>query len=410
MNLKNITSLYRAALEVDSLQGMVDLAHKLSGYPILVADSIHNILAMSRDLTERFGADARWQTLLEQNYLPSPPDSASAPYQMPLPSQLEQPQPVHVNHCVLPDGAISIMCDLRDRDHIVLKLAVMRVPKDQKTGEFAQALAEGCLLLYYRLLRGAGSPASSGRGQYILSLIHGQAPSASVNAQWLGIGPPYVLMVFPKIPEGVVALSFSRMAEELEHAFGYGIKTVTEEEQLTILLHAPDRYEEFIWQADKILRMYQRPAGVSQPFQNMMNLRSSFEQAQIQLQAAMDFQGFCRCATEEEFTLFQMFRSLVAQDSREHYLHPDAKLLAEMDEKHGTHYLETVFSWLYYEKNAAQAAKHIYVHRNTLDNRMGKIAGMVQAHWKNSGYCIRMLYSAWFLLRRQGLLRDGLLR
>ena len=123
----------------------------------------------------------------------------------------------------------------------------------------------------------------------------------------------------------------------------------------------------------------------------------------------MDFQGLCRCAAGEEFTLFQMFRSLADQDSRERFLHPDAKRLGELDEKHGTRYLETVLSWLYYEKNAAQAAKHIYVHRNTLDNRMGKIAGLVQAHWENGGYCTRMLYSAWFLLRQQGKLRDGLL-
>ncbi len=410
MEQSQLTTIYRAALEVDSLQRMVDLAYELKGYPILVADSIHNILAMSRELAEQLGPEARWQTLLEQNYLPSPPDSERAPYQQPLPAQLEQPQPVHVNHCALPDGGNSIMCDLRDRGHIVLKLAVMRVPIDQETKDFAQTLAEGCLLLYYRLLRGAGSPAISGRGQYILSLIHGQAPSASVNVQWLGIGPPDVLMVFPRNPEGVVALSFSRMVEELEDAFGYGIKTVTEEEQLTILLHAPEQYGEFMHRANEILRLYQRPAGVSQPFQDMMSLRSCFEQAQLQLQAAMDFQGFYRCAAKEEFALFQMFRCLAAQDSRECFLHLDARRLGELDEKHGAHYLETVFSWLYYEKNAAQAAKHIYVHRNTLDNRLGKIAGLVQAHWDSAGYCTRMLYGAWYLLRQQGQLRDGLLR
>lgn len=409
MNLQNLTSLFRASLEADSLQSMVDLAHKFSGYSILLADSIHNILAISGDIAAQFGIDVRWKTLLEQNYLPSPPNSASAPYQMPLPSQLEQPQPVHVNLCALSDGQYSIMCDLRDQGHIVLKLAVMRVPQDQETIEFARALSEACLLLFYRLLRGNFSPVVSGRGQYILSLIEGQAPSPSVNAQWLGVAPPYVLLVFPQSPEGVVALSFSRMAEALEHTFGYGIKTVTEEEQLTILFHAPERYVDFLKRVDGILRQYQHPAGVSQPFQDMMDLRNSFEQAQKQLQAAMDFLGFCRCATEEEFAVFQMFHSLADQDRREQILHPDAKLLAEMDKKHGTHYLETIFSWLYYEKNAALAAKHIYVHRNTLDNRLNKVADLVQTHWENGGYCTRMLYSTWFLLRKQMLLRDGLL-
>lgn len=410
MDVGTLSSLYRAALEVDSLQQMVDLAHSISGYPILVADSIHNILAMSKDVAEQFGAEVRWNTLLEQNYLPTPPDPVRAPYQMPLATQLEQPQPVHVNRCVLDDGGYSFMCDLRDRNHIVLKLAIMRVSKKQKTEEFARTLAEACLLLYYRLLRGIGSPSVFGRGQYILSLIHGQLPGNSVNAQWLGIVPPYVLMVFPRNSEGVVALSFSRMTGELESAFGSGIITVTEEEQLTMLFHAPDRYEDFIQRANEILLLYQQPAGVSPSFQDMIQLRSCFEQAQLQLQAALDFQGFFRCASEAEFGLFQMFQTLAAQDSRERFVHPDARRLGGLDEKHGTHYLETVFSWLYYEKNAAQAAKHIYVHRNTLDNRLGKITDLVQAHWENGGYCTRMLYSAWFLLRQQGKLRDGLLR
>ena len=59
---------------------MTALAHQTLGRPILMADSIHNILAVSDDVAERFGKDVRWKRLVEEGWLPSPPRPEAGAY------------------------------------------------------------------------------------------------------------------------------------------------------------------------------------------------------------------------------------------------------------------------------------------------------------------------------------------
>lgn len=398
---------YQKAVTADSFQDLVDLAQEVLKKPVILADSIHNLLAVSRDVTARFGAAVTWQQLMDAQWLPCPPRNAEGNYHLPLESQLKMPQTIRLDRCVMENGSVTYLCDIREKQHIVLKLAVIGLENVRMEAQI-QSLAESCYLLYFKLVR-MKSGMISGRGQYLSSLLEGNPQNKRMNPQWLGVEPPYALVVFPTADAGVVALSFSQMAIALEREFGYGIRTVTPKEQLIFLMHVPHGYDHFIKMADGILSQNSQPAGVSLPFYELENVRDRLIQANRQLQAAMDFQGFCRCATAEEFIPFELFQMAAEQDTGENLLHQDAKILWETDKKRASHYLETVFSWLYYEKNASRAAQHIFVHRNTLDNRMGKITEQLKSRWDNGGYCTRMLYSTWLLLRRQGWLRDSML-
>ena len=397
---------YQAAVSVGSLQEMVELASQILGRPVLIADSIHNILAISKDVVAHFGENVSWKLLVERGWLPSPPKGECGAYQMPLPSQLAVSEPVKISSCVLPSGEITYLCDLRDNGHIIMKLAVMAAQRGED--QQVETLAKGCYLLYFRLIR-SGTEYTSGRGNYIRSLLQGKLSAEPVSAQWLGVEPPYLLLVFPVRENGVVELSMSNMMDALKQELGYGIQSTSESEQMVLLFHAPEDAENLEERLNAIIMPRQIPLGVSTPFFELSQLKRVFLETSRQLQVAMDFHGFSRCAMQKEFGVFQMFELVRQQDTEDSLLHPDAGVLWERDRKYGSHDLETLFCWLYYEKNAAKAAKHIFVHRNTLDNRIAKISERLNADWSLGGYCTAMLYSAWFYLRKEGWLRDSTL-
>lgn len=397
---------YQAAVSAGSLQEMVEVANQIMGRPILIADSIHNILAISKDVTAHFGENVSWKLLMEQGWLPSPPQGERSAFHMPLPSQLASSEPVRISSCVLPSGEITYLCDLRDNDHIIMKLAVMAAQRGEDRR--VEMLAESCYLLYFRLIR-SGTEQTSGRGNYIRSLVQGKLPTEPVSVQWLGVEPPYLLLVFPLKENGVVELSMSNIMDALKKELGYGIQSTSASEQMLLLFHAPENAENLEERLNEILIRGHTPVGVSTPFLELNQLKLVFEETNQQLQAAMKFRGFSRCAMKKEFGVFQMFELVRQQDTEEGLLHPDAGVLWERDRKHGAHDLETLFCWLYYEKNAVEAAKHVFVHRNTLDNRIAKISERVNADWNMGGYCTAMLYSTWFYLQKEGWLRDAML-
>ena len=406
MNESQDLIFFRAAVTANSLQEMTALAHQTLGRPILMADSIHNILAVSDDVAERFGKDVRWKRLVEEGWLPSPPTPKDGAYKMPLPSQLETPEPVRISSCVLPSGEITYLCDLRDHGHIIMKLAVMASQRGED--QRVEALAKSCYLLYFRLVQ-SGAEYVSGRGNYLRGLLQGNDQLEPVSTQWLGIAAPYLLLVFPVEEKGVVELSISRLMDALRKELGYGIRSVSESEQLVILFHAPEDVEQLGERLNRILQCGNYPVGVSRPFLDLIQLRQVFQETNQQLQAAMAFRGFSRCAMKRDFCVFQMFELVRKQDAACSLLHPDAETLWDRDRTRGSHDLETLFCWLYYEKNAAEAARHIYVHRNTLDNRIAKISERISADWNWGSYCTAMLYSTWFYLRKEGWLRDSML-
>ncbi len=397
---------FQAAVTASSLQEMAALARDALGRPILMADSIHNILAVSDDVAERFGKDVRWKSLVEEGWLPSPPAPEEGAYKMPLPSQLETPEPVRISSCVLPSGEITYLCDLRDNGHIIMKLAVMAAQRGED--QRVEALAKSCYLLYFRLIQ-SGAEYVSGRGNYLRGLLRGKEQPEPVSPQWLGVTAPYLLLVFPVEEKGIVELSISRLMDALKKELGYGIRSVSETEQLVLLFHAPEDAERLDLRLNGILQRWNYSVGVSSPFFELARLRQVFRETNQQLQAAMAFQGFLRCAMKWEFCVFQMFELVRKQNAACSLLHPDAEALWDRDRKRGSHDLETLFCWLYYEKNAAEAARHIYVHRNTLDNRIAKISQRIGGNWNLGSYCTAMLYSTWFYLKKEGWLRDSML-
>ena len=292
MNESQDLIFFRAAVTANSLQEMTALAHQTLGRPILMADSIHNILAVSDDVAERFGKDVRWKRLVEEGWLPSPPTPKDGAYKMPLPSQLETPEPVRISSCVLPSGEITYLCDLRDHGHIIMKLAVMASQRGED--QRVEALAKSCYLLYFRLVQ-SGAEYVSGRGNYLRGLLQGNDQLEPVSTQWLGIAAPYLLLVFPVEEKGVVELSISRLMDALRKELGYGIRSVSESEQLVILFHAPEDVEQLGERLNRILQCGNYPVGVSRPFLDLIQLRQVFQETNQQLQAAMAFRGFSRC-------------------------------------------------------------------------------------------------------------------
>lgn len=76
-----------------------------------------------------------------------------------------------------------------------------------------------------------------------------------------------------------------------------------------------------------------------------------------------------------------------------------AVLLKEHDEKHNTEYCQTLLTWLANDRNIVRAAEKLYVHRNTLGNRLSRIEDITGVDLDDFDVRTRMQLSLYHLAR-----------
>jgi hypothetical protein len=82
-------------------------------------------------------------------------------------------------------------------------------------------------------------------------------------------------------------------------------------------------------------------------------------------------------------------------------------LLERHDEEHGTEYCHTLHVWLAHERNTVKAASELYVHRNTLKNRLGHIQDIIGVDTDDFWVRERLLLSLHTLLAQKGVEADA---
>lgn len=75
---------------------------------------------------------------------------------------------------------------------------------------------------------------------------------------------------------------------------------------------------------------------------------------------------------------------------------PVSKLFSH-DKQHRTEFCHTLMAWLMLERNSAKTAKELYIHRNTLNNRLARIGEIVDINLEDPAVRIRTLLSLYAL-------------
>lgn len=172
------------------------------------------------------------------------------------------------------------------------------------------------------------------------------------------------------------------------HAYSY-------KDTAVIIFHEAEQgNEDFMAHLKKCAAALKRPVVVSSRFSDFSQLRIYYDQNKhVHENAAL---------SDVEPTLIScdsLFRTLLA-DCCKGVISScyGADVLYAYDQANGTKYCETLLAYLALERNALLTAKALYLHRNTLRNRLGKIEQIIGTDLDNVDERIHLMISLGMLI------------
>jgi purine catabolism regulator len=221
----------------------------------------------------------------------------------------------------------------------------------------------------------------------------------------LGLGnKQQVIVVRSREPQSNNLPSLSRLiTEQLRLAGRRGV--VVERAQSLVVLFDSDRAEHGLNLAEKIWKAssqqnYALSIGVGRATESLNQLSESYEQALEALDIGMVFQpkegGI---VPFDALGVLYWLRHLPAGVRAQNPFHGTIHLLAEHDAHHNTGLVGTLEAYLDTGCNAQQAAERLYLHRNTLVQRLSKIESLtlLDLHDPNVLLNLNVALKAWRL-------------
>lgn len=138
--------------------------------------------------------------------------------------------------------------------------------------------------------------------------------------------------------------------------------------------------------------------GESYPFTRLDELYVCFRQAELALHSSC-----CENGTHTP-ELLEYFCELVRMRTTADLYHPALHILEEYDRFHHTNMLDTLEVYLITERNQKKTADLLYIHRNTLANRLERIRELCSISLDDTNTRLQLLFS--FLLRSGGTLGE----
>ena len=123
-------------------------------------------------------------------------------------------------------------------------------------------------------------------------------------------------------------------------------------------------------------------AGVSNEFENLIDLKQYYQKAKKTLDIAITLEAkdtiFYFAAFLPYYLISNMDLQLLKQCDNVYY-----RRLFEYDQKHDTNYLETLYYYVLYNCNINKASKKLFLHRNTLSHRLERITAIANMDLTN---------------------------
>lgn len=113
-------------------------------------------------------------------------------------------------------------------------------------------------------------------------------------------------------------------------------------------------------------------AGLSAPFEDLMQVRGFYRQAVLALQHAEERKPEQRVTYFDEIALPYVLKNSIGELRPEHLIPRELLLLRDSD-NYGAEYWETLKTYLNNEMNASQTARDLYIHRTTFLKRLARI-------------------------------------
>lgn len=395
-----------SAVTAKSFQEIADQAQMIMKGSIIIADSLHYILALTADLQSKYGKNVSWIKLIEEGYVPPvatalPPDR---PILQPKSLSVEPIEDILIIHDELSTttGMHCTMCDILDGGSTILKLAITtKNPLKEKQKKALLTLATSLHLAYFRL--GTRTDMND-KGRYLLDLIQtGAIPETNqYNLNGFDVEGEFQLICFETRHLGIHNLSFiTRFANiiDVPHML-YSMVG----DQYVLLINIKYNTTQILEHLDLFSKERNFPIVLSPIFTDLKETKRKFYQNSNAAILAIRFHGARGLKNWKEYSIFLMFEQVRHTPGSTVFLAPEVDILYKHDCKKNTEYIQTLYCYLLHNCDAPETAKALFIHRNTLDKRLQKIEELISINFKNVYQTHLLLYSLFVLIDDHGML------
>ena len=122
-----------------------------------------------------------------------------------------------------------------------------------------------------------------------------------------------------------------------------------------------------------------------------------YEQTKLILSIGQDMKTNTKVYLNDDYGLYSLIAVLLEKLSMPEICHDGVLRLYESDQKNGTDYIHTLFVYLCNDRNALQTSKALFIHRNTLLNRLEKIFKIVDINQYSTHIRHYILFSLYII-------------
>lgn len=382
-----------ALFQASNLRQLVALGRRLISNPIILTDLTHRVLETSEepDIT-----DPKWVEIKTHRAIPLNPAISNIYHE-----SLEAHRPV------LDRAAADGMGILRVAiSHVGHLIGFMEIPcyhgvPDEEEQELITFIADVACLIMKRDLDYMDSP-SNLTEFYISDLLEGRIQEEHlIRERWQHFQLPRLdSFRVMTVAEEAGGLPQDRHQQELHRTrlsqlfpqvvgFVYGdkLKLIVPTQEDTV--HDGRFFDDMI----TYLKENHLQAGIS---------RTSFEMAQTTRcnQESIKALKMGRLLKSDEilffydkYSIYHALETCAESVDLMQFCHSALFTLATYDRTHDTALLETLHAYLYSKHNLADAAAKLYIHRNTLTNRLTKINDLIHTDLEDSETVFHLLFS-----------------
>lgn len=122
-------------------------------------------------------------------------------------------------------------------------------------------------------------------------------------------------------------------------------------------------------------------AGISNVFTNIVQLTQYYKQGLRAIELGIGLHNNPGLFIYQDYYLQHMTNIFVQKESSDTFCHPKLKTLLNYDKRHDTQLAYTLYMYLISERNIADAAEAMFIHRNTIVYRVKKINSLVTINY-----------------------------
>jgi sugar diacid utilization regulator len=133
--------------------------------------------------------------------------------------------------------------------------------------------------------------------------------------------------------------------------------------------------------------------GISRPFMKTADIPQANQQSEKSLELGLLLHPETGIFHYDKYSPFHVIEICSRNEDAIRFCHSAIFILGDYDKQHETQMLDTLQAYLIYHRNIAEAARALYVHRNTMNYRINKITSLLGIDIDDPEIAYQLLFS-----------------